>query len=55
MRDAVAVIAEQLGTWETPFVELDIFGTADPERAGRGVGCRLVGRGAGRSGERLLR
>lgn len=32
MRDAVAVIAEQLAQWETPFVELDIFGTGDPER-----------------------
>jgi hypothetical protein len=30
MRDAVAVIAEHLAAWETPFVELDIFGTADP-------------------------
>jgi hypothetical protein len=32
VRDAVAVIAEQLAQWETPFVELDIFGTGDPER-----------------------
>jgi hypothetical protein len=32
MRDAVVVIAEQLAQWETPFVELDIFGTRDPER-----------------------
>jgi hypothetical protein len=32
MRDAVAVIAEQLAQWETPFVELDIFATRAPER-----------------------
>ncbi|MEO8705278.1 MAG: hypothetical protein ABI867_34870 [Kofleriaceae bacterium] len=32
MRDAVAVIAEHLAQWETPFVELDIFATRDPER-----------------------
>ncbi len=32
MRDAVAVIAEQLAQWETPFVEPDIFATGDPER-----------------------
>jgi hypothetical protein len=32
MRDAVAVIAEQLAQWETPFVEFDIFATGDPER-----------------------
>lgn len=32
MRDAVAVIAEHLAAWETPFVELDIFGTADPDQ-----------------------
>jgi hypothetical protein len=32
VRDAVTVIAEQLATWDTPFVERDVFGTVDPER-----------------------
>lgn len=32
MREPVTTIAEQLAQWETPFVELDIFGTRDPER-----------------------
>jgi hypothetical protein len=32
MRDAVTVIAEQVATWDTPFVERDVFGTVDPER-----------------------
>jgi hypothetical protein len=30
VREAVEVIREHLATWETPFVELDVFGTADP-------------------------
>jgi hypothetical protein len=32
VRDAVTVIAEHLATWDTPFVERDVFGTVDPER-----------------------
>jgi hypothetical protein len=31
-RDPVTVIQEELDTWETPFVELDAFGTADAGR-----------------------
>ena len=32
IRDAAIVIQEDLDTWETPFVELDAFGTADAHR-----------------------
>ncbi|HEY1693180.1 MAG TPA: hypothetical protein VGG39_13525 [Polyangiaceae bacterium] len=30
VRDPVVVIREHLATWDTPFVELDVFGTDDP-------------------------
>jgi hypothetical protein len=30
VRNAIDVIREHLATWETPFVELDVFGVADP-------------------------
>lgn len=51
MRPAVEVIAAQLAEWETPFVELDVFGTADPERIAAAVdGFARAELGAGVAG-----
>ena len=51
VRDPATVIQEQLAEWETPFVELDVFGTTDAARIAGAIdrftrehlGARLTG------------
>jgi hypothetical protein len=51
LRDPATAIQDDLGTWETPFVEIDAFGTADASRIAGMIDAFARGRmGSGISG-----